>query len=114
MGNVFTTLEAANFAGVTPSTIRRWVKKGYLGSNSSQNVHAGAGCGYKIRQSELEKYLGWTHEEKPEPVKVKTDELVKVEPIPEIDRRSLETAANNLKIAIEFAQDELSKIIALL
>lgn len=115
MDNFFTTTEAAQHAGVSVATIRYWIKKGYLGNCAKQTVTSGRGCGYSIRQSDLDKHVhGWTIEEEARPVETeKTDTLVAVEDI-RIDKRSLKTAANNLRIAIEFAQEELSKIEALL
>lgn len=57
MGNMLTTTEAAAYAGVTSATIIRWIKQGYFGNAASQNVSRGSGCGYRIHEADLEKYL---------------------------------------------------------
>lgn len=109
MERYLTTMEAAQVAGVTQSTIYNWIKKGYLGDTDKQYVTRGVGCGYKIRESDLEHYIhGWPTEA-PE-----KERIVEVTPVPSIDRQSLQTACNNLSIAIQFAQEELAKIQALL
>lgn len=109
MERYLTTIEAAKRAGVTQSTIYNWIKKGYLGDTNKQYVTRGTGCGYKIRENDLEHYIhGWDAEQ---PVE---ESIVKVEPVPAIDRRSLQTACDNLHIAIKFAEEELAKIQALL
>lgn len=111
MDNILTTMEAAKHAGVHRVTILGWIKKGKI-NPINRNVSTGAGCGYKIRQSELDRYIhGWTFEEEPRPTS--QDVLVKATPIA-IDKELIRISAENLRIAIDFAQEELSKIEALL
>lgn len=112
MERYLTTAEAAMKAGVTVPTIHNWIRKGYLGDVAKQSVGVGRGNGYTIHESVLESYIhGWTM---PDPEPKKTEQIVKVQPTLPIDRKSLTTAAKNLRIAIEFAQKELAKIEALL
>ncbi len=94
MDNILTTMEAAEHAGVTRITILRWIREGKI-EPVSYNVTRGTGCGYKIRQSELDRYIhGWTLDA---PARfAETEVMVKVEPIG-IDKRSLRTAAANLR-----------------
>ena len=58
MDNLLTTMQAAQYAGVSSATIRIWAKHGYLGK-VDMNVSTGAGCGYKIQESALEEYLAY-------------------------------------------------------
>lgn len=117
MDNFLTTKEAAEMAGVSTATIRLWVKKGYLGDANKQSVTPGSGCGYKIRQSDLNRYIhGWEIDEPAsEPVEADT-KLIEISDIPTYMKNveTLKLAAANLRIAIEFAQEELSKIEKLL
>lgn len=115
-----TTEEAAEYAKVTPCTIRNWIKKGYLG-DCGNNVGKGLGNGYKIRKSMLSKYVnGWEIKEPSPSVKpvTKTSNIipVEVEQLDKlmVDKESMRLAASNLRIAINFAEEELKKIEALL
>lgn len=58
MTNMLTTVEAAAYAGCTVSTIRSWIRKGYLGEDlQKQNISRGNGCGYRINEDILMKLL---------------------------------------------------------
>lgn len=58
MTNMLTSVEAAAYAGVTVGTIHNWIKKGYLGESlQKQNVSKGVGCGYRINEDVLMKFL---------------------------------------------------------
>lgn len=113
MDNMLTTTEAAQQAGVSRATILQWIKTGKLQS-VNQYATRGPGCGYKIRQSELNRVVhGWTFEEKEaKPVKQKPKLVYAQEAI--LNKESMRIAAANLRIAIEFAQEELAKIEKLL
>ena len=116
MDDFLTTTEAAKYAGVSRVTILAWIKKGYLGDTHKQLVTTGVGCGYKIRQSDLNKYIhGWQIEE-PQPMAAEPIKIASVEQIPNHMKNveSLKLAAANLRITIEFAQEELKKIEDLL
>lgn len=115
---ILSTIEAAEHAGVSVSTILKWIRNGKL-PTANKNVTPGRGCGYKIRQSDLDMYIhGWTNVETDTKTSVpQQDILISVEPkrvIRDQDLESLQIAAKNLRIAIEFAKEELDKIEALL
>lgn len=118
MDMILSTNEAAEHAGVSTSTILRWIRNGKL-STVNKNVTSGRGCGYKIRQSDLDSHIhGWTNVENDTPASApQKDILILVEPkrvIRDQDLESLQIAAKNLRIVIEFAKEELDKIEALL
>lgn len=117
MDTMLTVKDAANYAGVSASTIHYWIKKGWLGDAAKQNVSRGSGCGYKISKAALSRKVhGWTIEDEPKPETKKDVELIQAEPMPDYmkNKESLRMAAANLRIAIDFAQEELSKIEKLL
>lgn len=115
MDQIFTPETAAMYARVSRGTIYKWIKAGMLGDANHQNARTGRGNGYQIRQSALDAYLrkGATMTKK-EPKPVVTDDKKAIKESKNPDLESMRIAAANLRIAIEFAQDELSKIEKLL
>lgn len=114
MEQFLTTQEAAQHANVTVSTIGRWCRLGYFGKFG--NVGTGDGNGYKIPRTKFDEFLNshkkWSKkiytpkpEAKKEPAKADKKDI----PV-----QSLRIAANNLRIAISFAEEELRKIEDLL
>lgn len=111
---MLTTEEAAKEAGVSRTTILRWIWLGYLGDVNKQNVTRGNGCGYRIRKSDLDSYIYGLKIDDPK-TKPEEDDKYIVVSIKEYkehsaDKESLKLAASNLRLAIEFAREELDKI----
>lgn len=112
MDQILTTTQAAEMLGVSYATVLRWIKEGRIPS-INKNVSRGAGCGYKVCLDDVNKLIkirNMNRCRKPQenvPKKSEPD-------LSKFDKKSMRIAAANLRIAIEFAQEELSKLEALL
>lgn len=111
MDTRLTTLEAAALAGVSPSTIRVWIKNGYLGDVYKQNVTRGATCGYKIEIAALNRYLFRRQFGYFKGVAY-LDKIVTIQP--GMNEATLRRSKDKLEKAIKKAQDELYKIETML
>lgn len=108
MENILSTVEAAQYAGVSRNAVLKWIHLGYL-PVVNKNAYRGPGCGYKIHESDLDDFLSNRRKRVNKPIR----KLVKPKVIT-VDKEPMRIAAANLRIAIEFAQEELSKIEKLL
>lgn len=117
MDEILTTVQIAELMGVSCATVIRWIKQGQIPS-TTKNVSRGSGCGYKVYLTDLNDFIRTRSIQKDQRMwcakKTKKNIQESRENCSMIDKESMRIAAANLRIAIEFAQEELSKIEKLL